>query len=275
MVALVALVVAGSLRYFYVCKFRQKLELGRQQQALEQERARIARDLHDDLGAAVTQVKLLGELVERDAAQPAQTAHHAHQIAQTSRELAQHMDELIWVVNPQKDHLAHLVSYVTAFTEELLGMSRIRCRFDFPDEIPEVPLAGHLRHLLFLAFKEALNNVVRHAQATEVHVGLHLTPGELVLSVEDNGQGFDPQRLTLHSQPVQGGNGVKNLQARLLEVGGSCNIRSRPGAGTKVAVRVKLTWPPDSHVWGTSQPSGSWPESRRPCEKHQTIGQSG
>jgi signal transduction histidine kinase len=238
---LVALLAGGTLWYFYICKFRQELERVRQRQALEQERARIARDLHDDLGPALTQIKLLGELIERDAGQPASTARHARQISQNSRQLAQHMDELVWVANPQKDHLANLVSYLTALAEGLLETSSIRCRFDFPDEIPEVPLSGHLRHCLFLALKEALNNAVRHAQATEVNVRLRLTPRDLVFSVADNGQGFNPQLVTLNSQPVHGGNGLANMQARLSEVGGTCQVESRPGAGTKVELHVKLS----------------------------------
>ena len=236
----VGLLAGGAVRYYYLRNFRRKLELLRQQQALEQERARIARDLHDDLGAAITQIKLLGELVERDAAQPGQTARHGRRIALTSRELAQHMDELVWVVNPQKDHLENFVSYLAAYSEELLGMTDIRCRLDFPDELPDVPLSGQLRHGLFLVFKEALNNVVQHAQATEVHVRLRRTPAELVLSVEDNGQGLQIRKPKAESRNGLGGNGLSNIQARLSEVGGVCHVESRPGAGTKVEMRVKL-----------------------------------
>lgn len=238
--AVVALLAGATVRHYYVRNFRRKLERLHQQQALEQERGRIARDLHDDLGAAVTQLKLLGELVERDATQPGQTARRGQQISQTSRELARHMDELVWVVNPQKDHLENLASYLAAYSEELLGVSVIRCRLDFPDDLPDVPLSGHLRHRLFLAFKEALHNVVKHAQATEVHVRLRVAAAGLVLSVEDNGKGFDPQLSTLTPQPVHGGNGLANMQARLAEVGGTCHVESRPGAGTKVEMTVKL-----------------------------------
>lgn len=241
MSAVVSLLVGGTVRHFYARNLRRRLEQLRQHQALEQERARIARDLHDDLGAAVTQIKLLGELVEHNAAQPGQTARLGHQIALTSRELAQHMDELVWVVNPQKDHLENLMSYLAAYSEELLGMTDIRCRLDFPDELPDVPLSGHLRHGLFLAFKEALNNVVQHAQATEVHVRLCLTPAELVLSVEDNGEGFESRKPTAGSRKGLGGNGLSNMQARLSEVGGTCHVESRPGVGTEVELRVRLS----------------------------------
>ena len=236
----VALLVGGTVRHFYIRSFRRKLERLHQQQALEQERTRIARDLHDDLGAAVTQIKLLGELVERDADQPGQAARRGHQIAHVSRELARHMDELVWVVNPEKDHLENLVTYLAAYSEELLGMTDIRCRLDFPVDLPDVPLSGHLRHRLFLAFKEALHNVVKHAQATEVHVRLRLTPSELVLAVEDNGQGFEIRNPKSEIRNGTDGNGLANMQARLAEIGGTCHIESRPGAGTRVELRVRL-----------------------------------
>lgn len=236
----VALAVGGTVRHYHVRNFRRAMARLRHRQALEQERARIARDLHDDLGAAVTEIKLLGELVERDAGQPDQIARHGRRITQTSRELARHMDELVWVVNPQKDHVENLVSYLAAFCEELLGMTVIRYRFDFPDETPNVPLSGHLRHRLFLAFKEALHNVVKHAQATEVRVRLRLTPRELVLTVEDDGRGFEMSNPRSALQKSVGGNGIPNMQARLAEVGGTCRIESQPGAGTKVEMRVKL-----------------------------------
>jgi signal transduction histidine kinase len=239
--AVVVLAVGAGARYCLVRNSRRKVEELRQQQVLEQERIRIARDLHDDLGPAVTQIKLLGELVERDAGQPAQIARHGHQIWQTSRDLAKHMDELVWVVNPQKDHLENLVSYLAAYSEELLGETDIRCRLDFPEELPNLPMPGHLRHRLFLALKEALNNVLKHAQATEVCVRLRLTSGELLLSVEDNGRGFEMPVPRSNTRSGFGGNGLANLQARLSENGGTCLIESRPGTGTKVQMRAKLS----------------------------------
>jgi signal transduction histidine kinase len=238
----VAVLVAVAVRYFYVRNFRRTLEHLRQQQALEQERTRIARDLHDDLGSAVTQIKLLGELIERDAARPETIARHGRQISNTSRELARHMDEFVWVVNPQKDHLENLVTYLADFSQEFLAMTPIRCRFDFPEQVPEVPLSGQLRHRLFLAFKEALNNVVRHAQATEVRVKLRLGEGHLLLSVEDNGRGFEPRKQKAEAGNGLGGNGLSNIRERLSEIGGTCRIESQTGAGTKVEMRVNLPW---------------------------------
>lgn len=239
MSGVVGLLVGAAVRYGYGRKFRLKLERLRQQQAVEQDRARIARDLHDDLGAAVTRIQLLGELVERDAAHPEPTARHGQQISQTSRELARHMEELVWVVNPQKDRLENLVNYLAAYAEELLGMTDIRCRLDFPEQPPDLPLSGQLRHRLFLAFKEALNNVVKHAHATEVHVRLCVTPEELLLSIADDGQGFEIGSPQSDTQGGPGGNGLPNLKARLAEIGGTCAIASRPGAGTTVTLRVK------------------------------------
>jgi len=136
-------------------------------------------------------------------------------------------------VNPQKDHLENFVSYLAAYSEELLGMTDIRCRLDFPDELPDVPLSGQLRHGLFLVFKEALNNVVQHAQATEVHVRLRRTPAELVLSVEDNGQGLQIRKPKAGSRNGLGGNGLSTSRPACRRSAASVTLKAGPAPGPR------------------------------------------
>jgi len=143
-----------------------------QKQWVDIERSRISRDLHDVLGPTLTQIKLLGELLELEAARPEQVTSHARLVSAKARQLADDMDEIVWAVNPQKDHLENLAFYLGRYTEQFLELADLHCRLDIPDVLPEIPLPAPVRHRLFLAVKEALNNAVKHAGATEVQLSL-------------------------------------------------------------------------------------------------------
>jgi signal transduction histidine kinase len=220
-----------------VCGMVGRRRQGRQRQALsalEAERARIARDMHDELGAGVTRIKLLSELIEREVPSPTRAFGHARRISRIAAELAQSMDEIVWSVNPEKDRLEHLVSYLGAFTEELLGATHLGFRLDFPEHVPDIHLPPEVRHHLFLAVKEALNNAIKHSHATTVTVGLALAGDRLEISVRDDGRGLDTGSLPGDR------NGLRNLRQRLKSIGGDCAVESQPGAGTTVRLGVTL-----------------------------------
>jgi signal transduction histidine kinase len=141
------------------------------------------------------------------------------------------MDEVVWAVNPRNDTLESMLTYFNKFVQEYLNRAGVRCRMDVPLELPLVPLSAEARHHLYLACKEALNNVVKHSGASEVWIRLQAGDGGFVLSVEDNGRGFDP-----HGQTH--GNGLHNMQQRLEKLGGLCEIHSKPGAGTRILFQV-------------------------------------
>lgn len=202
---------------------------------LTAERARIARDMHDELGASVTRIKLLSELIERNANSPDTAMGHARRISRIAAELSQAMDEIVWAVNPEKDRLENLVHYLGAFTEELLGATHLSYRLDFPEHLPDLHLPAQVRHQLFLAAKEALNNAVKHSHATSVGLRLSLTNDCVEICVQDNGIGFDPAATQTQR------NGLRNLCQRLESVGGSCGVTSNPGAGTSVRLAVPLS----------------------------------
>ena len=204
------------------------------QAALEAERARIARDMHDELGTHVTRIKLLGELIERETACPAKAFGYARRISRIATELAQAMDEIVWAVSPEKDRLENFVHYLSAFTEELLSATHLTYRLDFPKEVPEFFLPADVRHNLFLAAKEALHNAVKHSRGTTVHVGLSLTGELLEVSVRDDGVGFAPAAAS------EEGDGLRNLCERLRAIGGTCAVQSQPGQGTSIHLLVPL-----------------------------------
>ncbi len=219
-------VAAGAM---WMARQRVQRRLGQleRQRALERERARIARDIHDDLGASLTRISLLSQSAraELNDGQPAAT--DVDQIYATARELTRAMDEIVWAVNPKHDTLDSLVAYLGRFAQNFLSTAGIRCRLDLPLRLPAWPLTAEIRHNTFLAFKEALNNVVRHAHSSEVRISLELGREGFTLVVADNGCGFAWGPNTGQSgfgtagSGNGGGNGLVNMQKRLEEIGGS------------------------------------------------------
>ena len=146
------------------------------------------------------------------------------------------LDEIVWAVNPKHDSLAHLVSYLGHFAEEFFRAGDIRFRLDIPLQLPAAPLSAELRHHLFLAFKEAVNNAARHSRATQVCVRVEILSTKLVINVEDNGCGFDLQSQT----DSQSGNGLSNMKRRMEQIGGRAEIQSTLGSGTNAAFHIPL-----------------------------------
>lgn len=197
------------------------------QRELEQERARIAQDLHDDLGATLTQIRFLSALESHDAQLPEATRSQMSQISEKSREMVTSLDEIVWAVNPANDLLPKLANYLCHFAEEFFRPTPIRCRIDADDTLPSALLTSEMRHDLYLVIREAMNNVAKHSQATEAWLRIHYqAPGQLCLAVEDNGRGFQPAA-------VKGaGNGLANMRRRMEKIGGRFECAPRPGGGS-------------------------------------------
>lgn len=223
---LAALLVAlAALAYRY--RLLRALEL-------ERLRTRIATDLHDELGTRLTRIGLVAELAEREtgSAHPART--HLTQISGMTRELVRTMDEIVWAVNPRNDTLEDLANYVFHFAEEFFRDTPVRCRLDVPTDLPPLRLTPELRHNLFLAVKEAINNLLKHARAQNALVRFQLDADLLTLRVEDDGAGFDPDAARPH------GNGLRNMRQRMESIGGHLDCQSERGQGTRVLFQVKL-----------------------------------
>jgi signal transduction histidine kinase len=205
--------------------------------ALDQERARIARDIHDDLGASLTHIALLGELAQNEIDRPERARAHVDDIFRSARKLTRSVDEIVWALNPSNDTIARFAAYVGDFAQDFLQSADIDCRLAIPADLPDRLLPPKTRHSLFLVIKEALHNIVSHAQATCVHLRISPDGGLLRISILDNGRGFDPQA-PAPSRPG-GGHGLANLRQRIDEVGGMLDIRSAPGQGAEVIIEIK------------------------------------
>ena len=216
-------------------KLHRELQALKEKEVLERERARIARDLHDQLGANLTQVALLGELAEADKNIPDEVESHAQQISLTARETTRSLDEIVWAVNPSNDTLEGLANYACKYAQEYATLAGLPCRVDFPAQLPATLIPPEVRHNVFLAFKEAVHNVIKHAQAREVWIRLRLQPDHFIMEVEDNGRGLDKERMN------QNRNGLRNMEKRLADIGGKFSISPGANSGTLVQLTVPLS----------------------------------
>jgi signal transduction histidine kinase/ligand-binding sensor domain-containing protein len=230
---------AFAARYFTRRRMQRQMEEMERRHALERERARIAQDIHDDVGASLSRIAMLSQPARSELGEPARAAAVLAGIYTTAREVTRALDEIVWAVDPSHDTLESLVDYMGKFAQEILAAAKVRCRLDLPVDVPPWPLTAEVRHNLFLAFKEALNNAVKHAAASEVRVALQLRADAFVLVVKDNGRGIENAR-TAPDQAgrLASGHGLHNMRTRLARIGGHCEITSEPRAGTSVAFTV-------------------------------------
>jgi signal transduction histidine kinase len=189
---------------------------------LQQERLRIARDIHDEVGAGLTRIGQLADHVSEAG------------IGEATREVVHAMDAIVWAINPGNDTLAGMANYLVHYTEEFLRPTGIACDLDVPLKLPALAVSAELRHNVFMVVKEALSNAVKHGAPRRVRLGLSLDGARLSVAVEDDGLGFTP------SAAAEGADGLANMRHRLDLVGGQLEIRSQPGRGTTVTLRVEL-----------------------------------
>jgi len=229
-------IVVGMVYWFSTQKLQRQLAALRQKEALERERARIARDLHDQLGANLTRVSLLGELVETDKDEPAEVEAHARQISRTAAETAHALDEIVWAANPSNDTVEGLVNYLCKYAQEFLATAGVRCRLDVPANVAARTIAPDARHSIFLVAKEALNNVAKHAAASSVHLRVAVEPHRFIVEITDDGRG--PKGAKTAEQ--RGRNGLRNMRRRMEDAGGSFSIEAASPKGTCVRLTAPL-----------------------------------
>jgi signal transduction histidine kinase/ligand-binding sensor domain-containing protein len=209
----------------------QRLE---QQRVLQEERARIAKDLHDDLGANLTGLALQLDLVSSQSHAADEQQHRLATLAHSTRAMVDNMREVVWAMNPQHDNVESFANFLGQYTEQFLTAAGLRCRLELSPRLPAQPLGSHTRHQLFLVVKEALNNIVRHAHAHEVRLRLDQQPDELRLTLDDDGRGLPPDGVRVAQH------GLDNMKQRITNLGGNFSVSNRPEQGTRVAVRLPL-----------------------------------
>ncbi|HEX7315966.1 MAG TPA: two-component regulator propeller domain-containing protein [Pyrinomonadaceae bacterium] len=227
---------------------------------LERVRKRIATDLHDDIGSSLTQIAVLSEVARRG---PGAGAEQLAQISAVSNELVESMSDIVWAINPKKDRLSDLTQRMRRFASDVFTARGVAIRFEGPaasDAEGDVRLGADLRREVFLIFKESVNNAVKHSGATRAEVEFRLEGNELLLRVADDGRGFDASgagRSGEYERTIggAGGNGLYSLCKRARELGGEYEVRSAPGAGTTVSLRLPVGRPREGDG-GSHYPNG-------------------
>ena len=200
---------------------------------LEQERFRIAQNIHDDLGARVTEIALLSSSAQLKPNLSPEARAEFGAVTRLTNDLVRALYETVWAVNPKNDHLDSLASFVCQMANQMCAQAQLRCRLEIPDLLDDVPVASPIRHNVIMAVKEAIHNVIKHGHASEIQISLRQAGRVLTLQVSDNGCGFDPVVAVR-------GNGLDNMQRRMRSLQGSCWVVSQPGAGTKVTFEFPL-----------------------------------
>ena len=221
LVAVGALLLAFfAVRYVVLRRIRARLAVVRHRNLLAAERARIARDIHDDVGARLTRISILAGV----ASGGGETS--MREVAEEVRGVARALDEVVWAVEPRNDTLFGLSDYIFRYAERLLGAAGLRLRAKIPAELPESVVTSAVRHAVFMCVKEALNNVVKHARAHTVFLALSAEDGVVRVTVGDDGVGY--------GGPREGGNGMRNMRTRMEGIGGGFAVGARHGGGCQV-----------------------------------------
>jgi signal transduction histidine kinase len=238
---------AWRLRAVSVRQLQRKLRSLEEAHAIEKERMRIAQDMHDDIGAKLSRISFLSDLARRNLPEASETGRQIDDVSEAARDVIRAVDEIVWAVSPRNDTLESLAHYICRHAEEFFELTPVELELELPAQFPDQRLSAEARHNLFCAVKEALNNVLKHAAASQVRVAFVMKPSSFQISVTDNGAGFVSEK---HS-PAAGngdprsalgrrGNGLLNMTERLESIGGRCLLESHPGRGTRAIFTLPL-----------------------------------
>jgi signal transduction histidine kinase len=225
-IALISVLGIGTLlinRYRVMNRIKRQLEL-------EQMRQTISRDLHDDIGSALSSINILSKVAQEEKG--GNTQSYLERIGDQSARMMETMSDMVWSINPRNDSLEQISIRMREFANEILDTGNIE--FEFIEKVPGgIIINSDKRRNLFLIFKEAINNAAKYSNALQLKISLVQTHQHLHLTVSDNGKGFDETK-------VRTGNGLRNLRERATEVGGTLNIKSELGKGTEVELRMPI-----------------------------------
>lgn len=223
---------------------RKRLAILERQRAVERDRTRIAHDLHDEIGAGLTQLTLLAHSNDNESLSAEKALPRFDEIRTSIQRMTEALDEIVWAVNPQNDSIDSLVTYLGRFSQEFLNRARISCKLDFPFDLDHLEVSAEARHAVYLALREALHNVIRHSGATEVHISLQREGANMIILVRDNGRGFPhtvpgfEESRNARASSNDDGLGLQSMRQRLESIGGAFSHGNSPEGGAFVAFRL-------------------------------------
>ncbi|MCF2447080.1 histidine kinase [Dyadobacter sp. CY345] len=228
-ILLVLFVIIYALVSHYLYRKRLRRLLAQQLQALKNERQRISSEIHDDIGAGFFAIKLFADMVNRSGRQDDEIKRLCSMI----NEMSEKIKEIIWSTNFENDNLENLIYYVEFQTMKLFDHSQIKLSVQIPDDIPEKVISSEMRKNVYLIVKEFVHNAIKHAQATQIHLGIVLSDNILLITILDDGKGFDQTQTKKNSM------GLSNINSRIDKLNGIVKIDSV--SGTKITVSIPLS----------------------------------
>lgn len=201
---------------------------------LERERARISQDMHDDIGAGLTKIAMMSEAKVKSQEQGREGVERMSKVAATAREMISRLNVIVWALNPKYDTLDSLIAYSRRYFGEYLDNSGIRFKMEVPEIIPDLSITPDFRRNIFYSLQEAIHNAVKHGACSEITFRMKFIQKQMEITITDNGRGFDQNDAGSH------GNGLLNMKKRAEDLGGSCEIQSLPGKGTRVVFLTAL-----------------------------------
>ena len=222
------------IRYISQRNLKERLLLLEKEQAIEKERNRISRDMHDDLGSGLTKIAIMSEVVKKQIHEPEKAKQQLENISQSSRELVDNLQDIIWVLNPKNDTLESLAAYIREYALKFFEPFETDIAFNYPEKFSLVKLSEETRRNIFLVVKESFNNIAKHAWCNKVNISIVYDPGKVRLMICDDGKGFDPAEVRLF------GNGLINMQSRIEQIGGKYEIESKKGGGTITRIIITV-----------------------------------
>jgi ligand-binding sensor domain-containing protein/signal transduction histidine kinase len=223
-----------TIRYLSTRELKKQVNLLEKKQAINQERTRISKDMHDDLGSGLSSIAIMSGLLKQQLGSEKSAEKHLEKIAQTASDLVDNMSHIIWAMNPENDHINDLIAYTRQYALDFFENSPLSCEIDFPDNLPNLQLSQEARRNIFLVVKESLNNVLKHATASNVTLQLRVVNHYLELHITDNGIGFDINTIRPFS------NGLRNMRKRMKQISGTYTIKSSIACGTVTIITVPL-----------------------------------
>ena len=231
---LVLIIISGIVRYVVWRRMQREMLHLRNQRVMESERLRIARDIHDDLGARVTQISMITASTLLNSTLSENVREEISQVKEIARDLISALYETVWTVNPQYDDLDSLGNYLCQIVNQLCKQTQFRCRLQVAELPKQIQVSSQIRHNIAMVVKEAVNNAVKHSGGSEIVLRLVFEFAMLKITVQDNGRGFQLTGCHL-------GNGLTNMKRRMQDIGGSFLVESRQEGGTNVQLNLLLT----------------------------------
>lgn len=232
--------IAWLVWYLSQRKYRQQLRKLKYKMAVDQERLRISRDMHDDLGARLTQIRMMSEFASTEQSISKKVKSHFEDISKETKDVIQQFSEIVWSLNPNNNTLANLADFMVQYSENFCRKVNIPCRIQADEDFPGIPITSNVRHNLLSVLKEALNNAAKYAQSTEIKLTITLANGLFVVEIRDTGIGFNPSKIKSNGQ------GLTSMETRMESIAGKWDLKTSPKSGT----HIRMSWPVPYHPNG-------------------------